>query len=396
MDLATFERLRSPAGQAVLARAVELYADGRDPVRAGAALRREADAELAAAAMGQAALRVAARDKLGPDADHLFLTPDALEQCTRTEVAAHRAARVSFAAPSSVVDLGCSVGGDLVPLARRLGPAGTPVAGVELDPVRAAMAQANLEALGLPGAVMTGDATALDLDPFGLVVADPARRSARGRTFDPDSYTPPWAWVEQLLTRPAVVKVAPGIPHDRIPDGVEAEWVSFRGEVKEAALWSPSLATTSRRATVIERSGLATLTAEDDPGPAEVGTGPVSAYLFEPDGAVIRAGLVTAVATQLGGTLLDGHIAYVTAPSGDHTPYATGYEVLEELPYAEKRLRAALRERGIGRLTIKKRGVGIVPEQLRKRLALSGTEEATIVLTRVAGKGTVLLVRPLR
>jgi hypothetical protein len=311
-------------------------------------------------------------------------------------VAAHRAARISFASPSSVVDLGCGIGGDLIAVVRRLAPSGTPVAGVELDPVRAAMAQANLAALGLSAAVMTGDATTLDLAPFGLVVADPARRTGRGRTFDPDAYVPPWSWVEQLLQRPSVVKVAPGIPHDRVPAGVEAEWVSFRGEVKEAALWSSHLATTARRATVIQPGGLATLTAEDDPGPAAVGTGPVSDYLFEPDGAVIRAGLVTAVAASLGGTLVDPQIAYVTAPTAGHTPYAVGYEVLEELPFAEKRLRAALRERHVGRLTIKKRGVGIVPEQLRKRLALSGDQEATIVVTRVAGKATVLSVRPLR
>jgi hypothetical protein len=295
-----------------------------------------------------------------------------------------------------VADLGCSVGGDLIALARRAAPTGTPVAGVELDHVRAAMARANLEALGLSGAVMTGDATALDLSPFGVVVADPARRGARGRTFDPDAYVPPWSWVEQLLSRPAVVKVAPGIPHDRVPSGVEAEWVSYRGDVKEAALWSPSLATTARRATVIQPAGLATLTSEDDPGRAEVGAGPVSSYLFEPDGAVIRAGLVTAVAARLGGTLVDPQIAYVTAPTSGPTPYAVGYEVLEELPFAEKKLRAALRERNVGRLTIKKRGVGIVPEQLRKKLALSGDEEATIVVTRVAGKATVLSVRPLR
>ena len=395
MDLPTFERLRSPAGRQALARAVELYAGGGDPVRAGAELRRTTDPELAAAAMSQAALRVAAAAKLGEQAELMFFTPDALEQCTRHEVATHRAARISFAAPSSVADLGCGIGGDLVALARRFEPTGTPVAGVEQDPVRAAMAQANLEALGLPGAVMTGDATGLDLSPFGLVVADPARRSGRGRTFDPDAYVPPWSWVEQLLTRPAVVKVAPGIPHDRLPAGVEAEWVSFRGEVKEAALWSSSLATTSRRATVIQPGGLATLTAEDDPGPETVGTGPVASYLFEPDGAVIRAGLVTAVAARVGGTLVDPQIAYVTSDSAEHTPYATGYEVLEELPFAEKKLRAALRDRGVGRLTIKKRGVGIVPEQLRKKLALSGDQEATIVVTRVAGKATVLSVRPL-
>ena len=121
---------------------------------------------------------------------------------------------------------------------------------------------------------------------------------------------------------------------------------------------------------------------------------PVGGYLYEPDGAVIRAGLVTAVAVGVGGGLVDEHIAYVTSDESFRTPFARGYRVLEELPYREKQLRAALRERGVGRLTIKKRGVDIVPEELRKRLALRGDEEATIVLTRVAGAGVALLVAP--
>ena len=395
MDLATVERLLAPEGQRALALAEELHATYDDPVRAGAALRSTVDPELAAAAMSQADLRRRARAKHGDDAARMYFTLEALEQSTRQEVAAHRAARVSFAHPSSVVDLGCGVGGDLVALARRHAGLGVPVAGVESDPVRAALAAANLRALDLPGAVSAADATDLDLSAFGVVVADPARRSARGRTFDPDSYVPSWSWVESLLARPAVVKVAPGVPHDRVPAGAETELVSWRGEVKEAALWSPHLATTSRRATVITPSGLATVTAEEDPGPETVGTSPPLGFLYEPDGAVVRAGLVTAVAAQVGGGLLDPRIAYVTSDRRVATPLATGYEVVEELPYGEKRLRAALRERGVGRLTIKKRGVGIVPEQLRKQLGLSGDTEATIVVTRVAGRGTVLSVRPL-
>jgi hypothetical protein len=109
---------------------------------------------------------------------------------------------------------------------------------------------------------------------------------------------------------------------------------------------------------------------------------------------VIRAGLVTAVAAGVDGGLVDEHIAYVTSDQAFRTPFARSYEVLEQLPFKEKALRAALRERRVGRLTIKKRGVDVVPDQLRKRLSLSGDEEATVVLTRVAGKGTALLVRP--
>jgi hypothetical protein len=390
VDLATFRWLLTDDGQAALAHATRLHDEGLDPLRAGERLRRSIDPDRAAAAMTQTTLRAAARTKFGDDAARMYFTKDGLEQATRREVAAHRAARVALAHPASVVDLMCGVGGDLVALART----GVTTAGVDLDPLRTAVAAANLTTLGLPGAVMVGDATALDLSRFGVVFADPARRTGTGRVFDVDAYTPPWSFVEALLRRPACVKVAPGIPHDRVPDGVEAEWVSFEGDVKEAVLWSPRLATTSRRATLVAARGLVTLTAEDDPGPGE--TGPPGRYLFEPDGAVIRAGLVTAVAAAVGGWLVDPHIAYVAADAPVRTPYARAFEVLEERPYQEKQLRAALRARGVGRLTIKKRGVDVVPEQLRKRLALRGDREATVVLTRVSGKGTALLVQPVR
>ncbi len=395
MDLEVFGWLVGPAGQEALATAARLYAEGTDPIRTGEVMRRGLDGDRAAAATSQAALRAAARTKFGDDAERMYFTHEALEQATHREVATHRAARLALAYPSSVVDLGCGIGGDLVALAR----AGLLVAGVDLDPLRAAMAEANLAALGIPGAVRAADATALELTPFGAVFVDPARRGARGRVFDPDAYAPSWSFVEHLLRqpallpRPAVVKAAPGVPHERVPPGVEAEWVSLEGEVKEAALWSPPLATTARRATVMKSSGLATLTAEDDPGRPEVG--PVGRYLHEPDGAVIRAGLVGAVATRLEGRLVDEHIAYVTSDRPSPSPYARSYEVLAALPHREKQLRSALRQRGIGQLTIKKRGVAVVPEELRTRLALRGDAVGTLVLTRVAGRGVALLVEPL-
>ncbi|HET7431292.1 MAG TPA: class I SAM-dependent methyltransferase [Nocardioides sp.] len=394
MDLETFRWLLTDDGQALLAAATA--AEGpplqvQKQLRAAAGSAGGASAEeqgaRVAAALGQVELRRHAAAKLGDDAARLYFTRDGLEQATRTAVARHRAARVAVAGPS-VIDLTCGIGGDLVAFAR----AGLTTAGVDLDPLRVEMARANLAALGLGGAVGVADATTLDVAAFGTAYADPARRGARGRTFDADAWTPPWTFVESLLTGRACVKVAPGIPHSLLPDGVEAEWVSDEGEVKEAVLWSPALATVVRRATVIGRGGLATLTDEDD-APAEVGG--VGGFLYEPDGAVIRAGLVTAVAAGVEGRLVDRKIAYVTGDAAYRTPFARSYRVLEELPYREKQLRAALRERRIGTLTIKKRGVEVSPEQLRQRLALQGDETATIVLTRVAGEGTALLVEPL-
>lgn len=383
MDLETFRWLLTDEGQELLAEATA--AEGT-PLQVQEALRTHAEPVHVAAALGQVELRRHATAKLGGDAARMYLTREGLEQATRASVARHRAARVALVGPS-VVDLTCGIGGDLVAFAR----AGLTTAGVDTDPLRVEMARANLAALGLGGAVEVGDGTLLDVTPFATAYADPARRGARGRTFRAGDWAPPWTFVESLLTRRACVKVAPGIPHSLVPDDVEAEWVSDEGDVKEAVLWSPALATVRRRATVIGRGGLATLTDEDDPG-ADVGG--VGTFFYEPDGAVIRAGLVTAVAAGVQGHLVDRRIAYVSGDAAFHTPFARSYRVVEELPYREKPLRAALRERNIGTLTIKKRGVDIVPEQLRKRLALRGDEAATVVLTRVAGQGTALLVEP--
>jgi hypothetical protein len=359
-------------GAEVLAAACAEYRAGNE-LQLVERLRRRYDATLVTTAVTQAALRHRAVAKFGPDAERMYFTPDGLEQATRTTVSTHRAARVAGAPIDTVVDLGCGIGGDLITMAR----AGLQVTGVERDPETAAVARANLAAFDLPGDVLVGDAEAVDLTPYDMVFADPARRADGRRVFDHNGYSPPWSFVTSLLERTACVKVAPGIPHDAIPDGVEAEWISDSGEVKEAALWSGDLyGGTPRRATLLPSQ--ASVSEAPD---AEVG--PVGQYIYEPDGAVVRAGLVTAVAAAVDGWLLDPRIAYVTAAAYVATQLASAYEVLEELPYKEKALRSWVRSHSIGTLEIKKRGVDLDPAQLRKKLAPKGSASATLIVTRI-------------
>ncbi|MET1132423.1 MAG: SAM-dependent methyltransferase, partial [Aeromicrobium sp.] len=345
MDAQTFAELTAPAGQALLAQVAE-GAGRESDLALGTRLRRDHPAELVAAAVTQHHLRRRAAAKFGADAGLLYFTPDALEQSTRAPVAAHRAARLAALGAGRLVDLGCGIGGDLIAAAR----AGLEVRGVELDPVRAAIARANLAALGLTGTVEVGDATTTVIAPDEVAFVDPARRDGAGRTFRLDALVPAWDFVAELLAGRAVAKVMPGIAHDAVPPGVQAEWVSAGGDLVEACLWGAGFAQDqARRATVLPSGD--TLVGRGTP--ARVGA--LLSHLVEPDDAVIRAGLVAELAEDLDGHLLDPRIAWITTDSPDAAPFGRAFRVVEELPFREKQLRAALRERDIGTLTIKKR-----------------------------------------
>jgi SAM-dependent methyltransferase len=380
--------LLSPEGRALLDEVRDT-----DPARELAVatrLRREHPAELVSAALGQARLRQRAVVKFGAqDAARMFFTPNGVEQSTRASVAAYRARRLAESGVTSVADLCCGIGGDAIALAR----AGIRVLAVDRDPATAAAARANAEALGLAGLieVREADVTEVDTAGYDAVFVDPARRGGRGRIFDPEAYSPPLSWAvsaARRAPRTAALKIAPGIPHEAVPEDAEAEWISDGGDVKEAVLWfgtEPGAV----RATLLP--GPRTLLSRGLPDPE---VRPPGRYLYEPDGAVIRAHLVAEVAEELGGGLLDATIAYVTADELHPTPYATAYEITDYLPFNVKKLKALLREREVGNLTVKKRGSAVEPEELRRKVKPQGPHAATVFLTRVAGAPAMLIGRP--
>ena len=394
MDLEALALLRTPEGEAALATAADLAHS--DPLTAAAALRSAGyDPALAAAALTQASLRLRATVKFGPSAARLFFTRAGLEQATRQVVAGRRADRLAAAGVRRVADLCCGVGGDALAMAR----AGLTVLAVDADPVTAAVAQANAAALGLGSRVnvLCQDATTVDLSDVDAVFCDPARRAAGSgrRVFDPNAYSPAWSFVVGLADRvPAtVLKVAPGIDHELVPPTAEAEWVSVNGDVVEAALWCGPLAKVPRRATLLRAGAAEELTGT---GGAAAPVGPVRRFIYDPDGAIVRSHLVAEFAAGVDGNIADDRIAYVYADAPAPTPYGRCFEIIQTLPYGQKRLRAELRSAGIGVLEIRKRGVAVDPDRLRRDLHLTGAGSATLVLTRVANAPTALLCRPVR
>jgi hypothetical protein len=135
-----------------------------------------------------------------------------------------------------------------------------------------------------------------------------------------------------------------------------------------------------------------------DADPAESRVGPVGSYLYEPDGAVIRAGLVRQLAALLpGGRRIDEHLAYLSADApagGPAAGLARGFQVLDVLPYSLKRLRAELARRQVGVVEIKKRGVDVDPAVLRRELKPAGPNSITVLLARVEEQHLAILAEP--
>src|SRR5580698_10089493 len=297
--------LLSPLGREALTRAAELLGDAPgSELAVAAALRREYPASLAAAAVAQHELRLAARGKFSRAMEMLF-TRAGYEQSSSETIARHRAAR--FGGARRIADLCCGIGGDLIALAAAPRPAATVLA-ADRDEIHARLAIHNAGVYGEADRVRAcvADVGDIALDSVDAAFIDPARRAGT-RRFPAGVSQPPLDWCLALAGRvPAVcVKAAPGLPAELIPPGWEAEFIADGRDLKEAVLWSPALATAPvagsggpRRALVMSGAGTHALVAcPGDPVPV---TEPRE-YLLDPNPAVTRSGLVEDLARSLAG-----------------------------------------------------------------------------------------------
>ena len=383
LDPATFDQLLSPLGERALHAATALAPTDANCLAVSDRLRKQFPPALARAAIETVLLRKKAAVKFSR-ADRMFFTREALEVASGETVSRYRAER--FRAFAVVGDFACGVGGDVIGLAS----AGVRVEAVDRDPVRLRMAEANLAVydLAASGRFHLADVLTDPLPAVPAAFADPGRRADGKRFLAVRDYLPPPHEVLKRLPPdfPIGFKLAPGVAVAELePFGGEIEFISASGELKECALWLGGLRTTGRRATVLTREGdRHTLAAEVTQYPSALA--PVGAYLYDPDPAVTRAGLVPTLAASLGFAAVDYTVQLLTAGTHTPTPFATAYRVDDVLPFDAKKVSAALRGRNVGRVTVVNRGSLADVEAATRKWKLAGEEHRFVLLTREAGR----------
>jgi hypothetical protein len=338
--------------------------------------------ELVAAALAQAKLRVKARSKF-ERAGSMYFTQSGLEQASSERMARHHASR--YAPFTRMADLCSGIGGDLIGLAAQ-----RDVVAVDMNPVHLRIGRLNADANGISHHVFSAcaDVRDVNLSSIPAVFIDPARRS-NDRRLRAGLGEPPLDWCFGIAERGVAVgiKASPGLPTELVPEGWELEFVSEHRELKESVLWSPSLFTARRRATILPDGH--TLT---DAPAARVDVRSPGSFLLDPDPAVTRAGLVEELGQSLGGCWkIDDQVAFL---SGDHpmsTPFGRSLRIDASMPWSLARLKNSLRGLDVGIVDIRKRGSAVDVEEIQRRLKLTGSRTATVVLTRMSDQPWVFV-----
>lgn len=326
-----------------------------------------------------------------------FLACDrlALEQSTAKDIGTYKAKR--FPKTGSIDDLCCGMGGDSFFLSTE-----TEVRGYDLSPERVAMYRFNTRAMGFERNAEIADVRTIKNrgDFFSI---DSARRGKLGdcqRNFS--ELTPSFPEIFEIARhyRGGIAKLPPGYPTEEFPADAETAYLGSRNDCRECLVLFGEMAQNPGkiRAVAIDASGeahewLSDFSLSEIP---ELPTGPLGEFIAEPIPVLVRSHLFSEIALRTSPTasLLSPGIAYVTSSEPLDKSAFHNYRVLGCVPLSTGKVKALLKANNIGKLTLKKRGVEIVPEAEIKRLSPKGSEEGILFYTRINGEKAAILAVP--
>ncbi|MEZ6039666.1 MAG: class I SAM-dependent methyltransferase [Planctomycetaceae bacterium] len=371
-------------------------------------LREQFDEELVRAALSLHEARRRAASVL-PRADQLWLTRVGLEQSTNWQLALYKASR--FQDCDSVTDLCCGIGIDAAALSRNC-----EVQAIDSDPSMVLRCQWNADILRSADrdtshpAVITRclDVTAGDWNAQ-IVHADPDRRAGRDRPVKRlEQYQPPLEWMQHLTKTAAggAIKISPASNFTQKFPECEIELISLDGECREATVWFGHLKGNHPfRATVLtskcsgsqQDAGVEIETISIDPlsawAPQAAECG---AFLFDPDPAVVRSGMLDGVAELLSLERLDPEEEYLTGQAPVESVFVKGFLVEAILPNNIREVRQWLRKNNPSSdYEIKCRRIPTDAHAVRKQLPTGDDPPRTILFARIAGRTRVVIARRL-
>lgn len=344
-------------------------------------LRRVHTPEHCAAAIELTLARRAGAPKFGMNIHAMLCDREGVQMASAPEIAAHKARRCARMLEScSMLDLCSGIGADAMALSAE----GLDITAYDISPVRAFMTQHNARC-----SVRTCDVTTEDL-PMLPVHCDPQRRqeaSAR-RTPTLDELVPGIDFLRAIATRhPAVcIKLFPGVDPAHLPDG-EVEFISQHGRLRQAVLWTGSLACVARSATTFPAGA----TIQGVPGPAPIAS--LDRFVYAVDPAVERASLIGVLAGELSLGSPHPSSGLLTGPRLLTSPFVSGFEVLEHMPWSLRRVRQALASHDAGIVEIKTRGQVIDPDRLQRDLRGRGRTTLTLFVLRFGSSLQAIITR---
>lgn len=352
-----------------------------------AALRQEYPPEVVRAALTLAALRTQARPRF-TRADAMWFDRTRLEQATQEVVARHKAQRFAACAGKTVLDLCCGVGADAIAIAGH-----AKVRAVDMSPLATWFTQRNAEVYGVASNIETLVSDVEKITVAGQFVhLDPDRRTQGQRQVRLEFGSPGLPYLQALTQTAAggAIKVSPASNFGGKFTNCEVELVSVHGECKEATIWFGELRRAEPfRATILPQGA----TIAGDPWEYRPRIAPLQQYLFDPDPAVVRAGLVDCVAESLDLRRLDDAEEYLTGDTLVDSPFVRGFEVVADLTNNTKEIRDYFRNSNFGQVEIKCRHMSIDADAIRRKLPLPGKEPGVLLFVRVAGKARAIVAR---
>jgi hypothetical protein len=325
------------------------------------------------------------------NASDWLLSRLAAEQATASLLARWRSdyLRSRFPNIERLTELGTGLGGDSVFLARNF-----ELRGYESDAARCTLALKNVAQLSPAASSFEIENKQVKVSELRgeLLFADPARRG-QSRKFHPESWNPPLSSLLLAANRfdGTVLKTAPGLKLELVPEDMEIHFLSLEGELKEAMLLRPAAVKSGpkRHAWLWEPESESPLHRQGEAVSVEVREPSAGDFLHNPDPAVVRSGLLNGLAGELGAGVVHPRIGYLCGPTRSPNGWATSFAILESLPLQWKRLNAALMATDWSEIEYLSRGVPFSQEEVLQRTRAVRKS----MKSRTGGRGALVIYR---